>query len=253
MKRNHPSARQATILFQVIFMTAGLACATAGCANQKTASDEPSAPSSWPAGATTRPATSKPAVAATAPAASEGMSLFDSKTLGQWKPINYAGAGEPLVEDGNLIIPVGERLTGVVWGGPELPKMNYEISLVAKRVDGSDFFCGLTFPIADSHATLILGGWGGALCGISSVNGEDAAHNNYRTFRHFDDNHWYRVRVRVTPAKVQAWVDNDSVFDIDTAGKTFSVRGDIEESKPLGLATFQTTGAFKDIRLKKLK
>ena len=36
------------------------------------------------------------------------------------------------------------------------------------------------------------------------------------------------------------------------SGKTYSVRGDIEESKPLGLATFQTTGAFKDIRLKKL-
>src|SRR5207244_3822034 len=104
------------------------------------------------------------------------------KSMTNWKPIDFAGAGEIRVDNGALVIGVGERLTGVSWTGDKLPTQNYELSLLARRVDGSDFFCGLTFPVDDSHATLVLGGWGGALCGISSFDDEDAAHNETKSF-----------------------------------------------------------------------
>ncbi len=176
-------------------------------------------------------------------------SLFDGKTLGSWKVSDYEGAGDAHVEDGALVLPFGERLSGVKWTGEPLPRMNYEIVLEARRVDGSDFFCGLTFPVNDEYASLIVGGWGGALCGISSINGDDAAHNDTRTFQKLDNGKWYRVRLRVTPTKLQAWLDDEKIVDVATSGKKIDIRHDIEESKPLGIASFQCTAALRNIRL----
>lgn len=176
-------------------------------------------------------------------------SLFDGKTLANWTAADFEGAGEPRVENGELILPFGERLTGVHWTGGALPRMNYEIALDAKRTDGSDFFCGLTFPYNESYASLIIGGWGGTLCGISSINGDDAAHNDTRTFQTLKDNTWYHVRMRVTPTKLQAWLDNEKIVDVATTGKQIDVRRDIDQSKPLGLATFQCSAAIKNITL----
>jgi hypothetical protein len=178
-----------------------------------------------------------------------GISLFDGKTLGQWKPTDYAGAGEPRAENGTLILPFGERLTGVTWTG-DMPKMNYEITLQAQRVDGSDFLVGLTFPVADANASLILGGWGGTVCGLSSLDGEDAAHNNTRSFHNFNNGQWYRVRLRVTPIKIEAWVDDEKIVDVVTTGQKLSIRAEMESSKPMGLASFSSTAAYRDIRLK---
>ena len=190
-------------------------------------------------------------VATTRPAESTGVSLFDGKTFGHWKPIDYAGAGVPEIENGSIILPVGERLTGITWTG-DVPKMNYEMSFDAKRVDGTDFFAGLTFPVADSFASLIVGGWGGTVCGISSIDDEDAAHNPTRSFQRFENNKWYHIRLRVTPTKIESWIDGDKIIDVVTTGKKLSLRLDIEESKPLGLASFQCTAAIRDIRLKSL-
>lgn len=183
---------------------------------------------------------------------SKPVSLFDGKTLGGWKPTDYAGAGMPAVEDGSIVLPVGERLTGVAYTG-NVPKMNYEMSFDAKRVDGTDFFAGVTFPVADSFASLIVGGWGGTVCGISSIDDEDAAHNATRSFQRFENNKWYHIRLRVTPGKIESWIGNEKIIDLATTGKKLSLRLDIEDSKPLGLASFQCTAAIRDIQLKSLE
>ncbi|MBN2588491.1 MAG: hypothetical protein JXA96_01410 [Sedimentisphaerales bacterium] len=60
-------------------------------------------------------------------------------------------------------------MQGIYWTGP-LVTMSYEITLEAMRVEGSDFFCGLTFPVDENPCTLIPGGWGGTLCGLSCIN-----------------------------------------------------------------------------------
>jgi hypothetical protein len=220
----------------------GLCAALAGC------KEPPPTPATQ--AAASQPS-AKPETAPTTKA-DTGISLFDGKTLGKWVDCNFAGGGEIVVEDGNLILRVGERLTGIRWTGEPPPKANYEVSLKAKRVDGSDFFCGLTFPVADAHASLIVGGWGGALVGISSIDGDDAAHNEFKTYGSFEDNTWYAIRVRVTADKILAFIDDKKVIEVPTAGKKFSLRGDIEEATPLGIASFQTTAALRDIRLTKL-
>ncbi len=86
-------------------------------------------------------------------------SLFDGKSLGKWKSTDFAGHNEVEVKDGRIVLNFGSELTGITWTG-ELPRMNYEIKLDAMRVDGTDFFCGLTFPVGDLPCSFIVGGWG---------------------------------------------------------------------------------------------
>ena len=89
---------------------------------------------------------SKAVVAPAAPTEQAGKSLFDGKTLAGWKVTDFAGHGEVTVKDGTLVLEMGQ-MTGITWTN-DLPRMNYELSLEAMRVEGSDFFCGLTFPVA---------------------------------------------------------------------------------------------------------
>jgi hypothetical protein len=179
-------------------------------------------------------------------------SLFDGRTLNGWQVTDYGGHAAVHCEGGLMVFEPGDALTGVNWTN-KYPKVNYEVALDAMRVDGSDFFCGLTFPVKDSFCTLILGGWGGKMTGLSSIDGNDASENETSQLINFEANRWYRVRVRVTEGKIEAWLDADKIVDLPTANRTIGLRfGEIEESKPLGLTTYQTRGAMREIKLRML-
>jgi hypothetical protein len=201
-----------------------------------------------PAGtAATKP--SGPATNSTA--GGEWKSLFDGATLKGWKSADFGGQGEPAVENGAMVLPAGVGLTGIVYTG-DVPKMNYEVSIEAKRIDGADFFCGLTFPVADTHASLIIGGWGGSLCGISSLDGNDAAHNETGTNRRLESGRWYAIRLQVLPDRLVAFIDDEKIIDVVTRGKEISLRQDIDQSKPFGLSAWQTSAAIKSVKIRKL-
>ena len=180
--------------------------------------------------------------------------LFDGKSLDNWQPTDFAGKGEIFIDDnGSLVLEMGAELSGLHWKGEELPKSNYEVSLQAKRTLGSDFFCGLTFPHKESHATLVLGGWGGSLIGISSLDDFDASENETGDAYIFEDNRWYDIKLRVTDAELTVWIDGKSVIDCEVEGRKVSMRpGEIEMSVPLGICTFATTGVLKNIKLRKI-
>jgi hypothetical protein len=200
-------------------------------------------------------------IAADAPAAKEpavekekdgSISLFDGKTLKNWKVANFAGGGAVLVKDGQLVLEMGQPMTGVTWDGKDLPKVDYEISFEAQRVDGSDFFVGLTFQVNESPLSLILGGWGGALVGFSSINGMDASENETTNFMKIDKGKWYKIRLRVSEARVDAFVDDKRVAGFDYREKKLGVRIEVEMSRPLGFATYNTTSAIKNLKLREL-
>ncbi|HEY4173431.1 MAG TPA: family 16 glycoside hydrolase, partial [Rhodopila sp.] len=98
----------------------------------------------------------------------------------------------------------------------------------------------------------VIGGWGGALVGISSLDDEDAAHNDTATAKKFITNQWYKIRMRVLGERLQTWIDDEKVVDIITKGMKVDVRADISDTKPLGLTSFQTTGAMRDIKIRQL-
>lgn len=185
--------------------------------------------------------------------APEGQPLFDGKTMKGWKTTDFGSGGEIKVEDGKLIIGMGEPLSGITFAGEPPARMNYEISLEAMKLTGNDFFCALTAPVGKACGTLVLGGWGGSLIGFSSIDDLDASENSTTQFKKFDNNKWYRIRLRVTPKKVEAWIDGEQWVNADIDGKKVSMRpGEIELSQPLGIATFQTTSAFRNITFRKL-
>jgi hypothetical protein len=178
--------------------------------------------------------------------------LFDGKTLANWQSTNFGGEGDVRVENGQIILEAGGDLTGINWIGPPLPTTNYEIALQAMRVEGSDFFAGVTFPVVDSFCSLILGGWAGTVVGLSSINSMDASENETSQLINFDSRRWYSVRIRVTPAKIEAWLDERQIIDQDLKGNKIGIRPEVDLSRPLGVASWRTKSALRDIRLRRL-
>jgi hypothetical protein len=179
-------------------------------------------------------------------------SLFDGKTLQNWQVTNFGGQGQVTVEDQWIVLDFGSDLTGITWTG-ELPRTNYELMLQAMRVDGSDFFCGLTFPVGDSYCSLIVGGWGGTVIGLSSIDGRDASENPMSQLMNFDPKRWYRVRLRVNEARIEAWIDARKVVDQEIAGHKISIRPEVELSRPLGIASWRTKAALRHVQMRRLQ
>ncbi len=184
--------------------------------------------------------------------------LFDGKNIDDWEMVDIGASGyvEWNEDDGVMVIRQGDTLSGATYKkAAELPITRYEITLEARRTAGVDFFCGLTFPIGDlkTCATLILGGWGGSVTGISSIDGLDASNNATGTYQRYEDDKWYAVRLQVTPENLSAWIDGKQVVDIDIAGRKISLRdGPIESYAPLSLTTYNTEGEFRRVKFKAL-
>lgn len=177
--------------------------------------------------------------------------LFDGKSLENWEKTDYAGGGEVRLDgDGGVVLEFGIALTGVHWVGEKLPKVNYELFWEAKKEMGSDFFASLTFPYKENHATLILGGWGGALVGISSIDGFDASENETSTAHYFKNNHWYACHLRVTESHLIFSVDAKELINCDVSDRKITMRsGEIEMSTPLGFSSYDTTGVIRNVVL----
>ena len=178
--------------------------------------------------------------------------LFDGKTLTNWQPTKFVGEGAVRAENGQIILEAGKDLTGITWSGEKLPDSNYEITLQAMRVEGRDFFAGVTFPVGDSFCSLIVGGWGGTVVGLSSINGMDASENETSQSIDFVSGRWYTIRVRVTAEKIEAWLDERQIVNVVREGKEIDVRIEMIKSQPIGVASWRTKAALRDIRLRRL-
>jgi Domain of Unknown Function (DUF1080) len=179
--------------------------------------------------------------------------LFDGKSIDDWEVVDIGGSGEVLLEEGVLLIKMGDSVSGAIYKkADKLPVTNYEITLEARRTMGVDFFVGLTFPVGSlkTCATLVIGGWGGSVTGISCIDGMDAAENSTGTYQRYKDNEWYKIKLRVTPKNLSSWVNDKQVIDADIEGKKINVRpGPIESYLPLSLTTFATTAEIKNVVL----
>ena len=180
-------------------------------------------------------------------------SLMDGKTLDGWEIVRYGGEGEPYANKGKIVLPmaVNGLATGLSWVGNPLPVNNYELYYEARRMEGNDIFGGLSFPYGDTFATLIVGGWGGSVCGLSSINDNDASENETTKYIHFKDKQWYPVQLRVTSDSIRAVIDTVQVVDIATAGKRIHLRGGTSVSG-FTLTSYLTTGEIRNLRIKRL-
>lgn len=185
---------------------------------------------------------------------SESLVLFDGQSLEKWRIIDqwdFKDHGAVEVEDGTIVLHKGNPATGISWKD-DLPRSNYEFTWKAQRREGSDFFCGLTFPVQDSYCTLILGGWGGQIVGLSNIDGFSAVENATTQVVAFERNRWYQFRLRVTDQKIQIWMDDRSLIEVMTQGRKFSIWWEQEPVTPLGIVTWNTTGALRELQWKQL-
>jgi hypothetical protein len=106
--------------------------------------------------------------------------------------------------------------------------------------------------VGESPCSFIVGGWGGGVVGLSSIDGSDASENETTQYQEFESNRWYTIRVRVTDNKIQAWIDKTKMADVDLKDKKISIRIEVEVSRPLGIASFATRAALRNIQIRKL-
>lgn len=178
--------------------------------------------------------------------------LFDGVSLKNWVETDFGGQGRVEVRDGMLILGRGDDLTGVTWAADEFPKTNFEISVQATRLDGQDFFCGMTFPVIDAFCSLIVGGWAGSTVGLSSVDGLDASENETTRSMDFENGRWYTIELRVTDDAIEARIDREPVIRQALEGRRISIRPEVRLSRPFGFASWRTKAALRDIRIRRL-
>lgn len=168
-----------------------------------------------------------------------------------FRPFVFGGDGAIRATSSELVLEPGGPLTGGTFA-VELPRDGYEVEFRAARLLGIDFFCGLTFPTRRGEITLVLGGWGGTVCGLSSLDGEDASSNETRTLRHFENGVDHAVRVRVDGDDVRAFVDGEPFLRADLEGHEVGVRTEVEPCRPFGFCCYLTTARIADLRWRPL-
>lgn len=180
-----------------------------------------------------------------------GQLLFDGKTLGDWEITNFGTEGPIMVSDGKIIVNMGDGASGITWT-KDFPKVNYEVNLEARKTVGNDFFCGLTFPVNEQFCSLIIGGWGGPVVGLSCIDDIDGADNETSVLKRFDKNTWYSIKLQVSDVKIMAWVDNEKLVDFNYTGRKLTIRPEVGLSKPFGICTWITTAELRNIWMKEL-
>ncbi len=196
--------------------------------------------------------------------------LFDGRSLAGWQvadEADFANSGKVIVHQakaagpkagngkagkGRIELGMGNPATGIVRT-TKMPTINYEIKLDAMRTGGGDFFCGLTFPVRDEFCTLIIGGWGGGVVGLSNLDSLPASENHVSNFKDFKDNQWYAIRLLVTEKKIQAWIDGESMLEVETDKHRYDIWWEQEPMRPLGIATWYTSAALRDLQIKNVK
>lgn len=178
--------------------------------------------------------------------------LFDGRSLDGWARTDFYKPGDVTIDDGAIVMAVGNPMTGITSTRKDLPRTDYELTYEAKRITGSDFFAAATFPVGDSFASFINGGWGGSVTGVSSLDGADASENETGQAHNFENGRWYRFRIRVTGKALRCSIDGKELVAVNIEGRQVSTRIEVNRNKPLGFATYQTAGAVRKIEMRPL-
>ena len=192
------------------------------------------------------------------PGGDEGpQSLFDGKSLNGWRVLEDGCCwdhGEVSARDGTLILAQGAESTSIVWTGG-FPQVDYEVNLEAKRIEGTNSFCHVAFPVGRGrHCFLIVGtGPDGNRACLDRVDGHDSesAGNPTSTELAFDQDRWYRIRLRVTGADVDAWIDDMKAIHVRQTDHVLALPAPWSSLRPFGLGTWQTAAAMRNITVRR--
>lgn len=183
-----------------------------------------------------------------------GNALFDGRTLEGWEIAgeqDFGLHGEVQVQEGVIRIAAGHPASGIRYTG-DITRTDYELSFDARRDEGNDFFCGLTFPVGEDYLTLIVGGWGGNIVGLSNLDGASASENESTQSIHFEDGKWYHFRLRIEEKSIRLWIDEEETFDINIEDRELSIWWEQEPMRPLGICSWYTSTSLRNIEMRSL-
>ncbi len=185
--------------------------------------------------------------------------LLDDAHLASWQPAGIPDEGTVHVSANLIELEAGKPMSGVkfsAWKAPNFPFTDYAIEYEAMRLAGRDIFGMVTFPVGDAgtHATFVLGGWGGTVTGISNIDFSDANENQTRGELPFENDRWYRVKVEVRPDVLRAWIDDRLVVNVSIRGRHISLRpGYADHCLPFGFATWHTGAVIRGVTVTRLR
>ena len=184
--------------------------------------------------------------------------LFASPYLEKWQEASIPRSGGIAKKSAGFVCHAGAPMTGLAyatWVQDGLPVTDYAVDYDAMRVSGHDFFGSLTFPVRDSQTfvTFVLGGWGGAQVGISSIDGYDASENTTGSSQRFENDKWYHVRIEARTKEIRVLLDGKPIIQTNILSRNLSLRaGDIDKCIPFGFATYNTEGRVQGCRVERL-
>ena len=190
------------------------------------------------------------------PARRQEWHLLSGEFAPAWKAAGIPEEGSVTIQNGEITLQPGQPMTGAQfaeWKSAGLPLSRYAIEYEAMRVEGNDFFGTVTFPVGDSHVSLVVGGWGGTLVGISSIDDMDASENATTGNAFFENNRWHKVRIEVRDDELRAWINDKLFVSTSTRGHKLGLRvGDIEKCTPFGFASYATLARIRHVLIRRL-
>lgn len=182
--------------------------------------------------------------------------LLEAPHAALWKAAGMEEQGEAFVKDGEITTAIGAPMTGITftgWQALGLPRDRYIIEYEAMRAEGVDFFGSITFPVRESGLTFILGGWGGGLTGVSSIDDLDASENMTRGHLDIQNGRWYRVRIELRDDDLTITIDGRPFVGVNLKGRHTALRyGEISKCQPLGFASYLTTARIRRLVVREL-
>ena len=192
------------------------------------------------------------------PAPRREWKLLADEFASSWHASGIAEEGRVSIKAGEIELQPGQPMTGARfdaqgWNTAGLPLTRYAIEFEAMRVAGNDFFGTVTFPVNDSHVSLVFGGWGGTLVGISSIDDMDASENSTRGNAYFENSRWHKMRIEVRDDELKAWINDKLFVNTSTKGRKLGLRaGDIEKCTPFGFASYATQSRIRNVVIRRL-
>jgi hypothetical protein len=69
----------------------------------------------------------------------------------------------------------------------------------------------------------------------------------------FTKDRWYKVRIRVTDAAIETWIDGERTVYQPRKDHQIDIRIEVYQCRPLGISTWCTAGAVRNIRVRQLR
>ena len=185
-------------------------------------------------------------------------SLLSAQWLSKWTTPMVPEAGRVVVNESSIRLDSGAPMTVVRFDALSELGLNlahYEVTFEARRVEGTDFFAALTFPVGsqDRCLSFINGGWGGGTTGFSNIDHTPASDNLTASLQRYVLGQWHAFRVLVSPEEILVTLDGRSIIRTAVQGHHFGLRpGDIELCAPFGFASYETTGEIRAISIRSL-